>query len=282
MEIKMNFVRASTLFGAMCWASATIVSPARADAIDCLINPSMTLKIGSPITTTLASVAVDRGDHVTRGQILARLDSGIEAADLALADARAKSTAEIDRSRSKEEFAAADLSRADRLMQTGNIPPQKAEEARMNFRVAHQDRVTAELNQHLADLELTRAAATLQQRIIHSPVDGIVTQRLLGPGEYVHQDSPILVIAVIAPLHVEVYPPVRLWDHIHPGDKAAVTMAEPVGATATATVTVVDQVFDAASGTFGVRLDLANPDGKLPAGQRCRIVFDDIEAASSH
>jgi hypothetical protein len=38
-------------------------------------------------------------------------------------------------------------------------------------------------------------------------------------------------------------------------------------------VTVVDRVFDAASSTFGVRLELPNPDYSLPAGLRCRIRF---------
>jgi hypothetical protein len=47
-----------------------------------------------------------------------------------------------------------------------------------------------------------------------------------------------------------------------------------IGGTYAATVTVVDEVFDAASGTFGVRLKLPNPELRLPAGVRCRISFD--------
>ena len=179
------------------------------------------------------------------------------------------------------ELAAADLSRGERLLQGTNIPPQKVDELRSNFQVARQDMVTAELNHRLAELEFARAQALLLQKIIRSPVDGIVTQRVLGPGEYVHQDNHILVIAVITPLQVEAYPSVRLWGHVHPGDKANVTMAEPVGVTVPATVTIVDQVFDAASGTFGVRLDLPNPDGLLPAGLRCRVTFKQEDAALS-
>ncbi len=253
-------------------------SPAGAETVDCVINPSMTLKIGSPVSSTLASVTVERGDRVKRGQVLAQLESGVESADLALADARAHGVSEEDRARSKMDLAAVDLSRGERLLQGANIPVQKVDELRSNYQVARQDLVTAELNHHLAELEFSRAQALLMQKIIRSPVDGIVTQRLAGPGEFIHQDNQILVLAVISPLHVEAYPPVRLWDRVHAGDKAEVTMAEPVGVTATATVIVVDQVFDAASGTFGVRLDLPNPDGALPAGQRCRVTFK-LEAA---
>jgi hypothetical protein len=55
---------------------------------------------------------------------------------------------------------------------------------------------------------------------------------------------------------------------------ARVNISEPIAGVHPATVTVVDRVFDAASGTFGVRLDLSNPDGALPAGQRCTVAFD--------
>ncbi|QKC98231.1 hypothetical protein EB231_28970 [Mesorhizobium sp. NZP2298] len=41
-----------------------------------------------------------------------------------------------------------------------------------------------------------------------------------------------------------------------------------------AAVTVVDKVFNAASGTFGVRLELPNPDDQIPVGQRCQVDFD--------
>ena len=36
---------------------------------------------------------------------------------------------------------------------------------------------------------------------------------------------------------------------------------------------VVDAVFDAASDTFGVRLELPNTDCRLPAGIKCKIRF---------
>ena len=233
----------------------------------------MTLKIGSPVATTLASVEVRRGDVVHRGQVLARLDSGVEQADAALAEARARSTAEMDGRRSRLEFAAADLSRGTQLMQGNNIAPQKVDELRTNFRVAQQDLATAELNHQLAILDLARAQALLNQRVIRSPVDGVVMQRSLGPGEFVHQDNQIVVLAVVSPLHVQAYPPVRMRSLVRMGQTAPVTLTEPAGAAHEATVTVVDQVFDAASGTFGVQLDLPNDDGAISGGQRCRVSF---------
>ena len=48
-----------------------------------------------------------------------------------------------------------------------------------------------------------------------------------------------------------------------------------------ATVAIVDRVIDPASGTFGVRLELPNPDYRLPGGLKCMVRFlDDAEIAS--
>ena len=187
---------------------------------------------------------------------------------------RARSMAEIDSRRSRLDFATADLSRGARLLDNANISQQKVDELRTNFRVAQQDLATAELNHRLAILDLARTQALLNQRLIRSPVDGIVTQRLLNPGEFVHQDNQIVVIAVISPLHVQVYPPLRMRSRIEVAQQGQIVLTEPAGVMRDATVTVVDRVFDPASGTFGVQLDLPNPDGSISGGQRCRVAFD--------
>jgi multidrug efflux pump subunit AcrA (membrane-fusion protein) len=41
----------------------------------------------------------------------------------------------------------------------------------------------------------------------------------------------------------------------------------------TARVTVVDRVINAASGTFGVRLELPNDKQLVPAGAKCKVKF---------
>jgi hypothetical protein len=40
-----------------------------------------------------------------------------------------------------------------------------------------------------------------------------------------------------------------------------------------AEVVVVDKVIDAASGTYGVRLELANKDHTIPSGLKCKVHF---------
>ena len=109
-------------------------------------------------------------------------------------------------------------------------------------------------------------------RVIESPVDGVVAARLLGPAEYVGE-NPILTIARIDPLYVEVVAPVDFFGQIKIGKQAKVFPEAPVGGEYSAEIIVVDKVIDAASGTFGVRLKLRNKGYKLPAGLKCRVIF---------
>jgi RND family efflux transporter MFP subunit len=247
---------------------------AKAATFDCVINPSMTLKIGSPVSTTLQTVEVERGDRIKLGQVIARLESEVQAADVAVDAARADDSSEVVSRAAKLEFAKAEAQRADTLLENNNIPRQKAEELHTNVRVAQEDLQIALLNHQLAKLDLARSKTLLEQRIIRSPIDGVVVQRLLGPGEYVHQDAQIAELAQIDPLDVEAYPPVRYSAVIKVGMKGSVQPDVPGLPAYTATVSVVDRVFDPGSGTFGVRLALPNPGGALAAGLRCAVTID--------
>lgn len=255
-------------------SAAARAQPVPPDGFDCVIEPSLSLKLGSPITGVIASVEVDRGDIVRQGQVLARLESTVEVATLALARARAESGAEIDARRARLEQTRSELNRAASLHSSAVVSTQRIEELRANAQVAASDLSIAELNRRLAALEVGRNEALLEQRTIRSPVNGVVTARNLGPGEYIHFDNHVLSVARMDPLHVETFLPVRLYGRVRAGTRATVRPDQPVGGSFQAEVGVIDEVFDAASGTFGVRLSLANPDRVLPAGLRCRVQFE--------
>jgi RND family efflux transporter MFP subunit len=255
-------------------------SSAWSATFDCVIDPSLTLKLGSPTASILESVEVDRGDPVKRGQVVARLETAIEEAAVAVNLARASSTAEIEAKKAVLELKRGVLARKT-ILQRSYAAPQEFENAQAEFNVAVQDVASAELNHRMAELELRRSRAALEQRTIRSPIDGIVVKRTLGPGEYVSQEANIITVARIDPLNVETFLPVRYFGLIKVGDAAHVRPDNPVGGDRIAMVTIVDQVFDAASGTFGVRLALPNPEHFVPAGLRCRATFDIPEQAVS-
>jgi RND family efflux transporter MFP subunit len=260
-----------------CGAACALLLAAGATAwsatFDCVINPSLTLKLGSPVASILDSVDVERGDLVKRGQVIARLESKVEQATVAVNEARAESMSEIEAKKAVVDLKRGVLARKVSL-QKSYASAQDIEIAQAEYNVAIQELAEATVSHHVAQLDLNRAKAALEIRTIRSPIDGVIDKRALGPGEYVHQEASIVTVARIDPLYVETFLPVRYFGLIKIGNTANVRPDDPVGGDRNAAVTVVDEVFDAASGTFGVRLALPNPEHIVPAGLRCRITFD--------
>jgi len=240
---------------------------------DCLIQPTQVLKLGTPIPGLLNEVLVDRGAIVKKGDVIARLESTVETASVALAQARAENQSSLQAARARLEFQSRKSDRMTKLRKTDNVPVSTADEAETAARVAESELREAEVNLDLAKLDLGRANEVLRQRTIRSPIDGVVVERKLGPGEYAFDQAHLVTVSQIDPLRVEVYVPLNQFGRIRVGMTAEVEPEDPVGGKHTATVTVVDHVFDPASGTIGVRLELANPGNALPAGLKCQVHF---------
>lgn len=277
----MVFIRAiicACLLGCLSPASATELG---SKTHDCVIEPAITVKLASPAAGLLASIFVERGDRVQKGQIVARLEDSVEEANLAIATKRATSSHAIDAARAKFTLAKAKFSRIERLRISAVASEASYDEALSEMRIAEQQVGEAEQNLRLAELEAARAAATLKQRTIRSPIDGVVVDRLLSPGEYRNEQAHIMVLAQVDPLRVEVLVPTALYGQVQIGNIGIVRPELPIGGRYTATVTVVDHVIDSASGTFGVRLSLPNKDAVLPGGLRCVVQFQPERSASA-
>jgi len=213
--------------------------------LECLLEPHMTVKIGTPVPGAIGEVLVKRGEVVRKGQIIASLDMRAQVAAVELARARVEYT--------------------QRRME-------RNEDLYRNELVSVQQKDEMETDGELARLELLERQTQVEIRKIRSPVNGVVVERLKGPGEYV-QETEILELAQIDPLNVEVVVPVRYFGQIKPGMKAMVEPEAPLQDTYEAEVKIVDKVVDAASGTFGVRLEIPNKDLAIPAGLRCNARF---------
>ena len=236
----------------------------------CLIQPKMVVKLGSQVQGLIREVLVDRGAVVKQGQVVARLESAVEDAELTIAKARAANDSTVQSDRAKLEFQKHKDERSRELRKTEAMTLSSAEEAETAAKVAADELREAQVNQQLLQLEATRAAEMLKLRTIRSPIDGVVTERSLGPGEYVGSDQThLMTIAQIDPLYVEVYVPVAQFGKIRVGMQGEVI--PEIGPSRLARVTVVDRVFDAASATMGVRLELPNPNNEIPAGLSCRV-----------
>jgi RND family efflux transporter MFP subunit len=248
--------------------------------LDCVIEPQKVVKLSTPVVGVIARIDVDRGDVVQKGQVLGKLEDGLEQATLKLARARASNEFGTKAVQARLDFLRRKNERTGLLVAKNAASQASAEEADADANVAEQQVKEAELNREVARLEVGQAEEQIKQRTLVSPIDGVVTERLLGPGEFRNEQSPILTLAQIDPLRVEVFVPTSQYGRIRIGSNAKILPQQPIGGAYTGTVTVVDQVLDAASGTFGVRLALPNPGQQLPAGIRCRVQFEQVDPAS--
>jgi multidrug efflux pump subunit AcrA (membrane-fusion protein) len=127
----------------------------------------------------------------------------------------------------------------------------------------------------IAALEAARSERQLDLKRIKSPVNGVVTARKHAPGEYVYDQTPLISIAELDPLYVELVMSASRYGAIKVDMAAELRLNPPIGGTYSAKVQVVDPMIDAASSTFGVRLILPNPGNAIPAGIRCTVQFLD-------
>ncbi len=238
---------------------------------DCVIEPHVVVEVSSAVEGVIDKLHVDRNDVVKKGQTLAELNSNVERATLELAHARAEITSEI-------EYWQADLGlnkrkkrRVEELYDRKAVSFNERDEVVTNAELAGLQLRQAKDKQRLAELDLKKAKEVLELRSIRSPVSGIVVERFKSPGEYVYDQQPLLKLAQLDPLRVEIIVPLHTYGTILPGMRAEVMPESPIEGIYQATVTNVDQVVDAASGTFGVRLNLPNPENRLPAGLKCRV-----------
>ena len=272
--------RAAFLACALILARAALAQPAAGrDGIgpeyDCLIEARQALDIRSPVEGVIETVLVQRGASVKKGQTLALLSSGPERAALDLARSRAANEGEIKAAEAKLELTRKKFERAEELLKKNFVSANARDEAEAEYRLAVEQLRVAQENRRLNELEMKRAAEVLAQREIRSPVSGVVVEVMLKPGELTssNQRDPIVKLMQVDPLNVELILPVQNYGRIKVGQRAWVLPEAPVGGKYMARVEVVDPVLDAASGTFGVRLTLPNPERRIPAGLKCRARF---------
>ena len=246
---------------------------------DCVIEPKLTIKLGNTETGIVEEVNVDRDKIVKKGDIVARLDSELQRIALDLAKLKANNDNDIRSERRRLTYRTIEANRATELFGRGSGSAKARDEAVTEQELAQLALSKAELEHNMTLVDLAQAQARLDRRSIRSPVNGVVADVTIKPGEYAYEQAPLMTIAEIDPLYVKVFVPVRYYRRVQVGMIGEVVPEEPIGGVYKARVTVVDRVFDAASSTFGVRLELPNPDYVLPAGMRCRIRFDTQQAA---
>ncbi len=162
------------------------------------LKPVNQVDVGSELSGTIRSVRVDFNDAVTRGQVLAELDT--DKLEAQRDQARASldvSRAELENARAGADEARINLERLERAFEAsgGRLPSRQDLDA---ARAAH-DKARAQVNVARANIARSEAAlkgfeSDLGKAIIRSPIDGLVLNRQVEPGQTVAASlqAPIL------------------------------------------------------------------------------------------
>ncbi|MFW5443270.1 MAG: efflux RND transporter periplasmic adaptor subunit [Methylococcaceae bacterium] len=240
--------------------------------LDCLVKPEMYIDVSSPVDGVLAAVLVNKTDTVTKGQVLAQLKATVESAYVEVAQQEAEMDNQVYAKGIKLSYARRKLKRITGLYSEDASSAQEQDDATTELAIARTDLAQIKLDRKKNRLKLLLAQAELNQKTITSPIDGIVVERYLMPGESV-ANQHILQLAKIDPLQVEVVASSDLFGLITMDMSVEIKPNFPANSSYQATVSSVDRILDAASGSFTIRLSLPNPDNKLVGGSKCTAIF---------
>jgi membrane fusion protein, heavy metal efflux system len=263
-----------TAFAVFVAALGAATNVRAAQPIGCLIEPRQVVELGSPVIGVIDQVMVERGDTVRKGQVVATLKADVERAAAGVAQSKAQAEADLHAAIANRDYNKQRLARAEDLLKKSFISPQALDQAKTEYDVAEQKLAQAREQKRIWDREHDMARAQLSLRSLISPLNGVVVDRYLSPGERI-EDKPAMKLADTNPLRVEVFMPSASYNDIKPGMAARVYPELPNAGEHLAKVVLVDRIVDPASNTFRVRLELPNPDNALPAGLRCKVALGD-------
>jgi membrane fusion protein (multidrug efflux system) len=174
---------------------AEVATVERRDLVETLnlvgsIAATETAQVRAELAGTIREVAVEEGQHVTKGQLLMKID------DTEIA-------AQADEAAATFRLAELNLHRAENLVQTNTMT------------LADRDRAEAEYRGAKARLALQRGR--LAKTEIRAPFDGVVGARAASPGDYVSNQSVITSIDDLSRLKIEFEVPERYLRQVRPG-----------------------------------------------------------------
>jgi len=196
---------------------------------------------------------VERGDHVVAGTVLAQLDAR------SAAHSRVEAEANVAGATEQLKNATADCARYVGLLAKGAITQQEY------------DRQTTSCHTQAASEGAARARAaeamqTVADSTIRAPFTGVVAERFVHVGDYVHADTRVVTLLVDDPLRLELTVPEANVGSVHPGLAVSFETISVPGRVFTATVRYIGGEIRAATRDLVVEAVTDNKDHVLLPG----------------
>ena len=195
--------------------------------------------VSADLPGIVESITFESGRPVGEGEVLVRLDTRQERAQLAAAEAQ-------------RDLARLNLDRVRGLVEQGILAQ------------AELDRVTAEHKQ--ADARVGEIRATIERKEIRAPFTGVLGIRQVNLGQYLEGGAPIVPLQSLDTVHVIFSVPQQRVGEMRVGGEVRVTAEDIGGAPVTGLIMAIDSVVDQATRNVQVEATLDNPDGRLRPG----------------
>ena len=237
-------------------APHALVFPATIEA-----DPSRTANVLPALTGKVVELKVGLGDHVTRGQVLAVVDSG----DLAQA------YADVDKARDALDLAKKGLDRARGVKAAGGAAQKDLEAAQSSYNQAQ-----AEFNRAQTRLiAVGGAPGSARTMTVSAPVSGYVTTLSVSPGTYVNDPTAaMMTIANLDAVWITANVPESELGLVAKGQLVDATLAAYPDEVFHGRVSFVSPVLQADTRRDMVRVAVANPDGRLKPNMFANASFN--------
>ena len=213
------------------------------DAVGTLVsNESVVLR--PEVSGRVASINFGEGGMVSKGTVLVELDSSIEQAELAQAQAA-------------------------RTLARSNF--ERASELRRNNAGTQRALDEAEAGLRTADAAVDLAQARLDKRKLVAPFDARAGLRNVSPGAFVTSDTTIVNLEQIDPIKVDFRVPELFLPTVVPGQKITVEIDAFPDQPFIGEVTALNPLIDASGRAIVVRSEVGNGEGKLRPGLFARV-----------
>ena len=195
--------------------------------------------VSADLPGLVSEILFESGRSVAAGEVLVRLDTRQERAQLASAVAR-------------RDLADLNLERARGLLQQGAISQ------------SDYDQMDAEARSAIALTE--EIEAIIDRKTIRAPFDGVLGIRQVNLGQYVSGGDPVVPLQKRSPIYVNFSLPQQNTAALKPGTEVNVTSVRGDGIAATGKITAVNSLIDAVTRNVEVQATFANRDGALQPG----------------
>ena len=203
--------------------------------------------VSADLSGVVKQIAFTSGRDVGKGQVLVRLDTSTERAQLAQAEAQ-------------RDLAKLNIERAQALLQRGVI-------AQAEF-----DRMQAEAR--TSEASVNAAEALIGRKTIRAPFSGVIGIRQVDLGQHLNEGDPIAPLQTLDPVYVNFSLPQQDANLLKPGRQVTVTADSIHSGGLLGTITAINSVIDESTRNVTVQATFKNPGARLRPGMFVDVTVD--------